>query len=33
VAENGKVIGQPGSGKYIPGHAFQKQTLSILSND
>jgi len=33
VVENGKVIGQPGSGKYIPGVKFQRPMLPILSND
>jgi hypothetical protein len=33
VVENGKVIGQPGSGKYIPGAKFQRPPPVILSND
>lgn len=33
VVENGKVIGQPGSGKYIPGNKFPRPTNAILSND
>lgn len=33
VAENGKVIGQPGSGKYIPGDRFPRPTNNIVSND
>jgi dihydropyrimidinase len=33
VVDNGKVLGQPGSGKYIPGAKFQRPTLAILSND
>jgi dihydropyrimidinase len=33
VVDNGKVIGQPGSGKFIPGGKFQRPTLAILAND
>lgn len=33
VAENGKVLAQPGSGKFIPGAKFQRPTLPILSDD
>jgi len=32
VYDNGKVIGQPGSGKYIPGDKFQRPVLRPLSD-
>ncbi len=33
VWDNGKILGQPGSGKYIPGGRFQRPVLRPLSND
>lgn len=33
VAENGKILAKPGSGKFIPGAKFQRPTLPILSDD
>jgi dihydropyrimidinase len=33
VVENGKVIGQPGSGKYIPGDRFPRPANNLVSND
>jgi dihydropyrimidinase len=33
VAENGKVLAQPGSGKFIPGSKFQRPTQRPLSDD
>jgi dihydropyrimidinase len=32
VYDNGKVLGQPGSGKYIPGDKFQRPTLRPLTD-
>ena len=33
VAENGKILAKPGSGKFIPGAKFQRPMLRILSDD
>jgi hypothetical protein len=32
VYDNGKVIGQPGSGRFVPGGKFQRPALRPLSD-